>query len=155
MNPGPSDPSPVVETRRPIHGLGLDVGGTKIAGGLMVLPTGQALARRVIPTRPDRGGRAVLDDVLQLARELAAEGAALGAVPELIGLGLCELVDRDGRIASANCIDWRNQPVREELSRIAPAHLEADVRAAALAEASIGAGRAFATFLYVTIGTGI
>jgi predicted NBD/HSP70 family sugar kinase len=33
--------------------IGLDVGGTKIAGGL-VLPSGQALERTIIETRPER-----------------------------------------------------------------------------------------------------
>jgi glucokinase len=43
----------------------------------------------------------------------------------------------------------------QELSAIAPAVIEADVRAAALAEALYGAGRPFRSFLYVTIGTGV
>jgi glucokinase len=70
-------------------------------------------------------------------------------------VGVCELVDRDGRLRSANCIDWRNQPVREELSAIAPTVIDADVRAAALAEAILGAGNGLRCFIYVTVGTGI
>ena len=35
-----------------------------------------------------------------------------------IGLGVCELVDRSGQLASANCIDWLNLPVREQLSSL-------------------------------------
>lgn len=142
----------------PSFRIGLDVGGTKIAGGLLSWPEGARHARRVIPTHPERGGRAVLDDVLQLARELAKDCQALGgpaSAPSGLGVGLCELVDRSGNPASANCVDWLNLPVIEELSSIAPAHLEADVRAAALAEATLGAGRGFASFLYVTVGTGI
>ena len=42
-----------------------------------------------------------------------------------------------------------------ELSCIAPTVIEADVRAAALAEALFGAGKAFHNFLYLTVGTGI
>ncbi len=127
--------------------LGIDVGGTKIAAGLLAWPECDVLARRVITTDAGRGGRAVLDNVLGLVRQLPAPGA--------IGLGLCELIDRDGDITSANCIDWRDQPVRDELSKIAPAIIEADVRAAALAESLFGAGKPFRNFLYVTIGTGI
>lgn len=135
--------------------MGIDVGGTKIAAGLLALPEGHALSRRIIPTHAARGGRPVLDDVLRLARELAGEATALGDSIEAIGLGICELVDREGNLASANCIQWLDQPVREQLSNVAPAIIEADVRAAALAEALFGAGKPFGNFLYVTVGTGI
>lgn len=135
--------------------IGIDVGGTKIAGGLVAFPEGRAFAKRITPTESTRGGRAVLDDVLRLARELVDEAAALGQSVEAIGLGICELVDRNGNLASANCIQWLDQPVQEQLSALAPVVIEADVRAAALAEASFGAGKPFRNFLYVTIGTGI
>ena len=135
--------------------LGIDVGGTKIAAGLVAFPEGRVLAKRMTPTQPERGGRAVLDDVLRLARELADEAGKTGAPISAIGLGVCELVDRDGRLASANCIQWLEQPVREELSCIAPTVIEADVRAAALAESLFGAAKPFHNFLYVTVGTGI
>ena len=51
--------------------MGIDVGGTKIAAGLLAWPEGRALSRRIIPTQAARGGRPVLEDVLRLARELA------------------------------------------------------------------------------------
>src|SRR5262245_53175536 len=98
------------------HVLGIDVGGTKIAAGLATFPDGLPVLRRVIPTQPHRGGRAVLQDVLQLVRELAAEAEKLGSRVTAIGLGICELVDREGNLASANCIAWLDQPVREELA---------------------------------------
>lgn len=132
--------------------IGIDVGGTKIAAGLLDATTGHALARRIAPTRPERGGGAVLDDVVALARELA-EGAP-GPVAA-IGVGVPELVDPAGRITSAQTLDWRGPPVCERLGEIAPATIEADVRAAALAEARLGAGRSFADFAYISVGTGI
>jgi len=135
--------------------IGLDVGGTKIAAGLAVFPEGRTLSRRILPSEPARGGRALLDTVLALARKLADEAAALGQSVSAVGVGVCELVDRAGELASANCVQWLDQPVRRELSLLAPAILEADVRAAALAEALFGAGRGLKSFLYVTVGTGI
>jgi glucokinase len=74
---------------------------------------------------------------------------------EAIGLGVCELVNRKGEIVSANCIQWKDQQVCARLSVLAPTVMEADVRAAALAEALFGSGKHFHSFLYVTIGTGI
>jgi predicted NBD/HSP70 family sugar kinase len=135
--------------------IGIDVGGTKIAGGLVEFPPGHVLARSRQPSEASRGGEAVLNDVLALARNLASEAKKLGRGVDTIGVGLCELVDADGNIRSSNCIHWLDSPVRSSLSAIAPAFIDADVRAAAFAEALFGAGRNHNSFLYVTIGTGI
>ena len=56
---------------------------------------------------------------------------------------------------SENCVAWKNVPVCAELASLAPTIIEADVRAAARAEAMFGAGKNFNQFLYVTVGTGI
>ena len=136
-------------------GLGLDVGGTKIAGGVVESEGGRVLARRVVPTAPERGGEAVLVDALALAEELAAEARAQGGTVASVGVGVAELVDAEGNVRSAHLLGWRDLPVRDRFSRIAPAVVEADVRAAALAEARYGYGRDFRVFAYVTVGTGI
>lgn len=135
--------------------LGVDVGGTKIAAGLVMWPSGEILCRRTIPTRAERGGEAVLQDVLALARQLKEEARhnlwrVTGA-----GLGVAELVDAEGRVTSGHTIRWEGLPVRELLSDVAPAVIDADVRAAALGEAWFGAGKPFGSFAYVTVGTGI
>lgn len=129
--------------------IGIDVGGTKIAAGI-VEPDGTLRSRRILPTRPERGGPAVLEDALGVARELLGEapGARMGvAVAELVGL--------DGRLLSETTIKWRDLPVLEAFSRLAPTVLEADTRAGALGEAIWGAGRPFKNFYYLTVGTGI
>ena len=135
--------------------LGIDVGGTKIGAGAVSFPEGCIRAKRVIPTLPARGGEAVLSDVVRLAEELFAETRSAGLILDGLGLGLCELVDPTGRILSANCVRWQDEPVRERLSHLGPITIDADVRAAALAEALFGAGKPLQTFLYVTVGTGI
>jgi glucokinase len=86
---------------------------------------------------------------------LAKESEAAGRRVDGIGVGMCEIVDLSGRIASANCLDWPGDLAQRRLSRIAPTWIEADVRAAARAEAMFGAGKSARTFLYLSIGTGI
>ena len=139
----------------PFTAVGVDVGGTKIAAGIVTFPGGTVHARRHRPTLPQRGGEAVLGEVARLVSELAAEADGIGLRIGAIGVGICELVDRTGEIVSASCLDWSSARVRERLSLVAPTILEADVRAAARAEALFGAGRGAQVFLYVSIGTGI
>jgi len=135
--------------------LGIDVGGTKIAAGLVNFPAGRVIAQQRISTGAKRGGEVILRDVAGLVEALAGEAEKAKLEVAGIGVGVCEIVDPSGRILSANCIPWKERQVRKALERFGPVFLEADVRAAARAEALFGAGRRFSVFLYVTVGTGI
>jgi glucokinase len=129
--------------------IGIDVGGTKILGGLVDVATGQVERELRRATKPERGGNAVLSTVVAMAAELA------GQERYPVGIGLCELVDNDGRAIDAYRIDWRGFDVPAALASVGPALVDSDVRVAALAEARFGAGKSSPTFLYVTVGTGI
>ena len=135
--------------------IGLDVGGTKIAAGIVAFPLGQVIHKQIIPTRPERGGEAVLSDALNLAETLLAQAQTMGFKVMGIGVGLCELVDPEGNVTSAHTIAWRGVPVQAAFSKLAPAIVESDARAPALAEAKFGAGRSYKIFAYITVGTGI
>ncbi len=142
-------------TQDEVWAVGLDVGGTKIAGGLVRFPAGEVESRQVIPTRPERGAGAVLADLAALARRLLAEARSAGRTVGGVGVGVPELVDLDGRITSGQTIDWRGVDLADRLGVPVPVRVDADVRAAALAEARFGAGRPHRVFVYVTVGTGI
>jgi glucokinase len=139
----------------PFNAIGIDVGGTKIAAGCVEFPDAAVRFRREVPTQTSLGGPAVLEEVLQLVKAIQEETRRAGAKVDAIGLGLCELVSGDGQVLSAHSFDWQTLPVHERLSAIAPFTLEADVRAAARAEALFGAGRGLRQFIFVTVGTGI
>lgn len=135
--------------------MGIDLGGTKIAAGLVSFPSGKILAKETIPTLPARGGEAVLADVLALANRLKKKGTDLATHIAGIGIGIAELVSLEGELTSDYLIKWRGLPVCDSISKIAPARFESDARAPALAEALFGAGRPFRNFIYLTVGTGI
>lgn len=137
------------------HAIGIDVGGTKIAGGLVDLATGAVSGRRQLPAGYHRGGEAVLADVASLARDLLAEARAAGTDPVALGIGAPELVSRQGQVFSSHRITWQGIDVQDRLQPILPTTVSSDVRAAALAEARYGAGRDFEHFYFVTIGTGV
>ena len=136
--------------------IGVDVGGTKTALGLIDAASLTLLATDVIPTGPERGGEAVLRDVSERAATLAGAATRLGR--HIVGLGVAvpEIVDLAGQITSNAVIPrWNELPVTAVLGAIAPTAVEADVRAAAFAEASLGAGRDYRYHVFLTIGTGI
>ena len=137
------------------HVIGIDLGGTKIAAGLLELPAARVIAKEIIPTRPERGGAAVLRDTLDVARRLHAQAARLALPVCGIGVGICELVNLEGEIRSDYLIKWRDLPAQKALSEIAPTRFESDARAPAMAEARHGAGVPYRNFIYLTIGTGI
>jgi glucokinase len=135
--------------------LGLDIGGTKTAAGIVLFPSGVLLNQRIIPTTPTRPGDQILGDIRALASELKDAAASLGHPITGIGAGVAELVSPNGEVTSSQTIPWKGMPVRESLSKIAPAVVESDVRAAAIGETLLGAGKDFGCFVYVTVGTGI
>lgn len=121
--------------------IGIDVGATKIAGVRVELADGTLLSSVRTPTGADRGPSFVLDACRELAASLGGEPA---------GLAVCELVGPDGRVRSAETIDWRGVDLLASFAAV-----ESDVRAAAVAEARLGAGREVPDFLYLSVGSGI
>jgi glucokinase len=127
--------------------VGIDVGATKVAAGVVDTERPEIFERRRTATARD--GREVLRDCVRLAEELHRPGV------EKLGVALCELVRPDHTIASSVTVDWTTLDVGGAFSHLGPAIVESDVRAAALAEARFGAGRQRGSMLFVNIGSGI
>lgn len=133
--------------------VGVDVGGTKIAAGV-VGTDGQVLTR----TRRDtpRQAEQVAPFVAELVGELWAQ-ASVGAVP--VGVGAPGIVDHDGVVRYApNIRGWTDYPLAEELARLLgmPVTVNNDADVAAWGEYRYGAGRdARSDMLMLTVGTGV
>jgi glucokinase len=131
--------------------IGVDVGGTKIAGGV-VDEQGRILSasRRDTPS----GDPAATEEAI------AAVIAELRAAYEVeaVGLGAAGFVDSArSRVVFAPNLAWRDEPLREAVERRTglPAVVENDANAAAWAEATFGAGVGESELVVVTVGTGI
>jgi glucokinase len=136
--------------------IGIDVGGTKTAIGLIDARSLTLLATNVIPTGPERGGEAVLGDIEEQAAAMSKAAARLGRRTVGLGVAVPEIVNLAGQISSSAVIPrWNELPVASVFGAIAPAVVEADVRAAAFAEASLGVGRDYGYHVFLTVGTGI
>jgi glucokinase len=134
--------------------IGVDVGGTKIAAAL-VAGGGRVLAHTSVPTRRDRPGSEVLRDAVSAAAEMSREAASRGLTVGGVGVGVPEIVDLAGRVITGTVIDWTGEDVEAAFAGFGPVTIIADVRAAALAEAQLGAGRGHDVLVYITVGTGI
>ncbi len=137
--------------------VGVDVGGTKVAAGL-VSSAGEITHRMRVPM-PAADAAAGLAAVTS-----AIDSVRAAAKPEsrdlICGIGICAPGPLDPRtgivINPPNLPGWRNFPLRTGIeSYRVPVRVDNDGNAAALAEALWGAGRGYRNVFYATIGTGI
>lgn len=135
--------------------LGIDVGGTNIRAGLFIPRSGSIRHVRAIHTDASNGGRQALARAADVAREVVEAGSKSGLSVHQVGIGVPELVGRGGEIESRAVLPWQSHRVRKAFAAYGDVTIASDVRAAALAEARLGAARGSPTFLYVGVGTGI
>jgi glucokinase len=141
--------------------IGIDIGGTKVAAGL-VDSTGEILAQTRTPMVPSSEAAAGLGAVTAAIESVWAKSAVNAKNHGLIrGIGICSPGPLDPKagvvINPPNLPCWRNFPLSAEVAKIyrIPVKVDNDANAAALAEARWGAGRGYHSVFYATIGTGI
>jgi glucokinase len=138
---------------------GVDLGGTKIQA-VVVGPRHGVLGQTRRPT-PIRGGpRAVTEAIVATVREAAEQAAVEVSALQRVGVGSPGDVDLEtGTVSSArNLPGWEGSyPLRDELHRRlgVPVAVGNDVSVATEAEARLGAGRPYRSFLGVFWGTGV
>jgi glucokinase len=130
--------------------VGIDIGGTKIAGGV-VDDDGNIVEKLRVDTPIDT--RALADAVVDMARHF---GAAYDVTA--VGVAAAGFIDRErATVIHAPNIAWRNEPLKATLeSRIdVPVIIENDANAAGWAEFRFGAGREVEHMVMLTMGTGV
>jgi glucokinase len=141
-------------SRRPA--IGIDIGGTKVAGGLVDVD-GKIThrARRDTPHR-SKSPSVVEDTIVEVVAELMQV-----AGPETVaavGIGAAGFVAADrATVVFAPHLSWRHEPLQEALhKRIAlPIFVDNDANAAAWAEWKFGAAQGETHLMMITLGTGI
>lgn len=131
--------------------IGVDVGGTKVAAGV-VDESGAVLARTRRPT-PSGSAKEVERTIGEVVAELRS-----GHDVEAVGIGAAGYVDAArSRVIFAPNLAWRDEPLRDEVAALVglPVFVENDANAAAWAEHRFGAGRGERDLLCITAGTGI
>ncbi len=135
--------------------LGIDVGGTSIRAGLFVPRSGSLRHVRAIRTEASRGGRHALARAAAVAREVVEAGSRHGLSVDGVGIGVPELVGLAGKSRAAPSCPGGRRGCARTFAAYGDVTIASDVRAAALAEARLGAARGSPTFLYIGVGTGI
>ena len=131
--------------------IGLDIGGTKISGGV-IDDCGQILVKGRRDT-PALDPAAIIHEAASLTRELSQEHKI-----DAVGVACAAFIDRAGSTVyfSPN-LAWRDEPLQQRLEAALglPVIIENDANAAAWGEFRFGAAAAATTMVMVTVGTGI
>ena len=131
--------------------IGVDIGGTKVAAGVVADDGSLVDAAR----RPTPGNDVVVTErvIAEVVNELRARHDVVA-----VGIGAAGWIANDrATVLFSPHLAWRDEPLRDALSgRIGvPVLVENDANAAAWAEYRFGAGRGARVLVCVTLGTGI
>lgn len=148
-----ADPAMSITASPKVSGLaiGIDIGGTKVAAGV-VDAQGNVLAELRRQT-PGSDPRAVEATIVKLVSELSRQHKI-----DSVGIGAAGWMDLSGStVLFSPHLAWRNEPLRANLERLLsrPVLLTNDADAAAWAESRFGAGRGESRLVCITLGTGI
>ncbi len=130
--------------------IGVDVGGTKVAAG--VVDEGGQILTRVRRSTPAADAARLVEEILAAIEELRGQHEV-----EAVGMAAAGFVDASRSVVLfAPNISWRNEPLRQRVERQTglAATVENDANAAAWGEYRFGGGRGD-DVVCVTIGTGV
>lgn len=134
-----------------MYAVGIDIGGTKIAGALV--DEDGTIVREARVATPASDGEGIVEAVVSLVEELIDGVGAIG-----VGVAAAGFIDAEqSTIVYAPNLSWRNEPLKAKLDAklSIPVIIENDANAAGWAEFRYGAGRGTKHMAMLTIGTGV
>lgn len=137
--------------------IGIDLGGTKIAGAITDLK-GKAIFKTTLPTKASEGDQAVLQRIIKVIESLIKEAGKTIEDIKAIGIGSPGPLDaKKGIIITTPNLPFKNfnlvAPLKERFNL--PIYLDNDANVAAIGEHVLGAGRGTENMVYVTVSTGV
>lgn len=139
------------------HYIGIDLGGTNIAVG-MVDENGKILRKDSVPTLRERPAEEVIKDMSMLVLKVIKDCGMQVSDVKSIGIGSPGVPNSEkGLIVYACNLNFNNTPVRDEVQKYIdlPVFLDNDANCAGLAEAVAGAAKGVKHSITVTLGTGL
>lgn len=140
------------------YSIGIDIGGTKIAAGI-VGSDGIVLFKRIYQT-PRSTNKEILKLLAETVEDFIRIATEKGMELVSVGIGSAGQIDyKRGRILSGtlNIKDWNNIDIRKSLSFVTdlPIYLDNDANTFAIAEHQLGSGKGVDDLVCLTLGTGI
>jgi glucokinase len=134
--------------------LAVDIGGTKLAAGLVTTADGRLLRRAAVPTPRSDDPEVVFGALMGLVDDLGPERA--GA--EVCGIGSGGPMTAGGEeLTPVHIPAWKGFPLRRRMAEGTglPVFVDNDAKAVALAEGWIGAARGVGAYIGMVVSTGI
>lgn len=136
--------------------IGIDLGGTNIAGGL-VTDSGVILNKLSVPTGRERGSDAVIEDIYRVVDALLNENKS-GEEVKGIGIGIPGIADpHTGEVIVCVNLNWYNVPLRAKLAEKTslPVYIDNDATVAGVAEFQVAQEGRYKDAIILTLGTGV
>lgn len=138
--------------------LGIDLGGTNIAIGLVDEDL-KIVYKDSVPTGASRPIDEIMDDMAALCISVAEKAGVSFSDIAYAGIAAPGSINpEDGYVRYANNLHIREYPMADELIKRTPlkkVYLENDANAATLAEAKAGCAKGAQTVIMITLGTGV
>lgn len=141
-----------------MYSIGIDLGGTNIAAGL-VNEEFKIISKASVETRAEREADEIVKDMGAVCRKLCEDNGL--KVEDIASVGIATPGTADperGVVVYANNLPFRNYPIAEKLKACFPVSkvlIANDANAAAYGEAVAGAGKGKKDFVMITLGTGV
>ena len=139
--------------------IGIDLGGTNIAAGIVDGENGKIVIKDSVPTKADREPDEIIKDMASLCKDLVKRQNLTLDDIGYAGIATPGTADHDnGVVVYSNNLPFRNYPIAAKLSEflgIDKVLIENDANAAAKGEAAFGAAKGYKDSITITLGTGL
>ena len=153
-----AEPTTPARKRRADVVLAIDIGGTKMAVGLVTMQ-GELIDRDQVTVDHDLGADALFSTLLEvITTQLARAREHHRMRPVAVGVGTAGPITPDiETISPLNIHSWRNFALGERLAAATklPVYGDLDAKALALAEGWLGAAQGKQSFLAMVVSTGV
>ncbi len=130
--------------------IGVDIGGTKTAIGVVDTKKGSVESKIIIPSKSFKSDTKNLKLIIKTSLDLAKNHKI-----KHIGIGVPELINNTGIIKGNYNFKWNNYNLKKFFPNNISIKVESDVRCHLLAEQKFGNGKNVNNFIYINIGSGL
>ncbi|MDD3164601.1 MAG: ROK family protein [Oscillospiraceae bacterium] len=137
--------------------LGVDLGGTNIAVGL-VSEAGVIEHKGSVPTLSQRPSAEVIADMAGLCKKVVADAGKTMDDIAAVGIAVPGLsIDETGEVVFATNLGWHHVQIGQAMSKELgkPVHMDNDANVAALGEVVAGGMKGAKNAIFLTLGTGV